>query len=238
MTFIDWDYRSLSGGRLRTCKPPAESRGQAVAACYIPGMNAGPLFWWLRQAILVFGLLTVALLIVVFASRHAWVALWPARAEVILFQNADGPTGVSWQVLGQRNNRQSVDGEVIVIDQPWSLLGIELAGGDRLHAFLLGARGEPDGELLPVPDGWRRSHFESPGVLAEHAELRLGDESIWTQPLEGVIRFYYPNQLDASERFQILLFRIHERWASRSAVDVAASDSEAALSRNDESANG
>ena len=186
------------------------------APCYIDGMNANPLFWWVRQAIMAGGLMILIGLLFLVAARHAWLPLWPGRVELALMTDAPDAGRARYQspvATDAIPPPSEPASNLVARNRPWSLVTVELDSGEQLSAYLVAAADAEDGPLHPLPEAWRARRVERPASLRRYALLKLDDGSQWRASLDPARRLFYPNRLDASERLMILLSRVQERWA-------------------------
>lgn len=177
-------------------------------------MNANPLFWWVRQAIMAGGLIILIVLLTLLAARHAWLPLWPGRVELALMMEAPDAERARYLPPALTDDMASAApaSRLVARNRPWSLVTVELDSGEQLTAYLVAAADAEDGPLHPLPEAWRARQVERPSAIYDYALLELDDGSQWRTQLEPARRLFYPNQLDASERLTILLARVQERW--------------------------
>lgn len=178
-------------------------------------MNANPLFWWVRQAIMAGGLMILIVSLLLGAARHAWFPLWPGRVELALMIDAPDAERARYRAPEAAEVRPPESAgalSLVARNRPWSLVIVELDSGEQWTAYLVAAADIEDGPLQPLPEAWRARRVEQPASLHRYALLKLDDGSQWWANLEAARRLFYPNQLDASERLMILLARMQERW--------------------------
>lgn len=168
------------------------------------------IYWLSKSAQMIILLLAMTLLLLV-PARHVLAPLWPWPVEELIIAEPTSDDARREFVVAQPGDRNLPP--LVSQDRPIMLVTIETVDGEFIHGFLVGARPEPDAELMEAVPSWLFDHHLS---LPQPANVVLvvmrADESRTELPLGDIHRLYRPNQLSLLERILLTGQRMVETW--------------------------
>ncbi len=163
----------------------------------------------LRRSTTVVVLLALIALSVAFPARHVLLPAWPERVEEVL---AEAGPGRVERLLVPAGAAVSSDSAVVARSRPIELWRIEGDSGEVTYAWLAGLR-DAEGALMPKLPAWsERVRVDGPLPAGQRLVVITANHEKAEIDAAGLRRMLRPNAMSVSQRGELWIDRLGERW--------------------------